>query len=203
MITDTLNLANLDNAITFYQLLLSLDAYDRAEVWSQGKWNTLCAWKKAKDNKELIKIDRPEPLIKSTRIAVLYNNTKLYIKKVKAIHIIGKFRKRLAIVLYDTPEPVIERYDTIEQITNEDWAALDYGLEKHPKTNIHNDVNVNKILSSVLHLIEIDATNYDKVPSFIRAYPIFKRLAIQHNQKLIPTLFPLEYSKMIRIDDNE
>lgn len=197
MINNLHDLKNMDDAFTFRQLLLSLDPYDKAEIWLQKDWNILCYWKESKEKKLLIRVKRPKPLVKSTKISVLFNNIKLYDNKVCGVHIIGASQKRLAIVLYDTPEPVITGPEVIEEITREEWAAVDLDLEKYETSNIPYNVNENTILSFVLHQIEKDSANYDKVPLIIRNLPSFRRLAIQYNPKLIPVLFPAEYSKMI------
>ena len=167
------------------------------QKYGEREWDALCYWKKSREKKLLIRGERPEPLVKSTKISVLFNNIKLYDKKVCGVHIIGASQKRLAIVLYDTPEPVIAGPEVIEEITREEWAAVDLDLEKYETSNIPYNVNENTILSFVLHQIEKDSTNYDKVPLIIRNLPSFRRLAIQYNQKLIPVLFPVEYSKLI------
>jgi len=205
MITNTLDLKNTDTAFTFHQLLTSLDPYDKAEVWYHREWSALCTWYRpttmlnVSSNQILTKRDknRLKPVIKATKISILYNNIALYDRKVRSVHIIGAFSKRLAIVLYDAIKPVTEGYQVIEEITKEEWAALDDELEKYETSSIPYNVNENKILSFILHLIEKDTANYDKMPFFIQNDPLFRRLAIQYNPKLIPTLFPKEYSNMI------
>ena len=88
-------------------------------------------------------------------------------------------------------------YLSFDDITKEDWEALDIELDKYDSNGKPYDPDECKVLSFVLQQIHYEPMNFNKVPNFIRNGREFQRLAVQYNKSLEPILFPEKKSNEI------
>ena len=74
---------------------------------------------------------------------------------------------------------------SMNDMTREDWIALDFALEEYDKHNVDYDLCECKALAFVLEQIHYDKMNYYKVPDYIRLGQQFQKLAIKSNPELL------------------
>lgn len=87
------------------------------------------------------------------------------------------------LICMDTP------FLSMNDITDEDWACLDFELEKYDRANAEYDLNECKVLAFVLQELTYNKENYSKVPTFIRMGKQFKNLAVKYNPELKHVIF--------------
>lgn len=81
-------------------------------------------------------------------------------------------------------------WTTIDDVTKEEWVALDFELEKYDRTDKPYDLIGHKLLAFIFRQIYRDDMNFYKVPSYIRNGTQFQKLAVLYNNRLMLKLFP-------------
>lgn len=78
-------------------------------------------------------------------------------------------------------------------ITEADWRALDFELEKYDRSNQSYDLNECKVLAFVLQQIHYNKIHFNDVPNYIRNGRQFQELVVKYNPSLALILFPMNH----------
>ncbi len=84
----------------------------------------------------------------------------------------------------------MKSWKNIGDMSNEDWAALDFELEKYDRAGKTYDLSKCKRLAFVFRQIHQEPMNFFEVPDIIRNKPQFQNLAALCNKRLETMLFP-------------